>query len=454
MIAYSSLSSKAASTCFRMYLKDGASGTATDESHVTIKTKIKLKLTLGWEPVELHGVEDLGVQVELTAIAVVFGGDENLDHDVGLLVTLYRHLVVEGLVVQSALLHPEVHMLTVLGVVHAHNVVQVDLEVIEIEEGVDLIVGGDVEEPGVLAGLQGPSEGVEEHTAIEVVAGPYGECVIVLGIIEQLGQELGLLAVLLLKRNEDVTSWEKESKAIAARVHAVGAVNRAAARKDAESVCVDLYRDLLISIKSWYKVGCWILTKSLKICFCLDKNSLSAARHNPTRGLPGRPELEPESTSSSRPLVHPTEIRTSISPSSAVELNTTSTLANYATEAVVFLERDGDILIEHVGVVKLVLVDDAVEGEPHGLRVRVLVVDGATVADGAAVLVILALMSSLDIEYFIPRDQDWKFNGSYKCSPRRWNVKPNGWQNPPCLRLDSRLKQIQRLNLERTFSLL
>nr|CAD7569732.1 unnamed protein product [Timema californicum] len=32
-------------------------------------------------------------------------------------------------------------------------------------------------------------------------------------------------------------------------------------------------------------------------------------------------------------LVHPTEIRTSISPSSAVELNTTSALANYATEA-------------------------------------------------------------------------------------------------------------------------
>nr|CAD7608280.1 unnamed protein product [Timema genevievae] len=31
--------------------------------------------------------------------------------------------------------------------------------------------------------------------------------------------------------------------------------------------------------------------------------------------------------------VHPTEIRTSISPSSAVELNTTGALANYATEA-------------------------------------------------------------------------------------------------------------------------
>nr|CAD7596093.1 unnamed protein product [Timema genevievae] len=33
------------------------------------------------------------------------------------------------------------------------------------------------------------------------------------------------------------------------------------------------------------------------------------------------------------PPVHPTEIRTSISPSSAVGLNTTSALANYATEA-------------------------------------------------------------------------------------------------------------------------
>nr|CAD7200483.1 unnamed protein product [Timema douglasi] len=33
------------------------------------------------------------------------------------------------------------------------------------------------------------------------------------------------------------------------------------------------------------------------------------------------------------PPVHPTEIRSSISPSSAVELNTTSALANYAAEA-------------------------------------------------------------------------------------------------------------------------
>nr|CAD7259262.1 unnamed protein product [Timema shepardi] len=40
------------------------------------------------------------------------------------------------------------------------------------------------------------------------------------------------------------------------------------------------------------------------------------------------------------PSVHPTEIRTSISPSSAVELNTTSALANYATEAVLLDNPD------------------------------------------------------------------------------------------------------------------
>nr|CAD7606139.1 unnamed protein product [Timema genevievae] len=43
---------------------------------------------------------------------------------------------------------------------------------------------------------------------------------------------------------------------------------------------------------------------------------------------------EPQSkTEEKPPPVHLTEIRTSISPSSAVELNTTSALANYATEA-------------------------------------------------------------------------------------------------------------------------
>nr|CAD7572439.1 unnamed protein product [Timema californicum] len=40
------------------------------------------------------------------------------------------------------------------------------------------------------------------------------------------------------------------------------------------------------------------------------------------------------------PPVHPTEIRTSISPSSAVELNTTSALANYATEAGFILKKN------------------------------------------------------------------------------------------------------------------
>ncbi|CAG2056800.1 unnamed protein product [Timema podura] len=40
-----------------------------------------------------------------------------------------------------------------------------------------------------------------------------------------------------------------------------------------------------------------------------------------------------QSYSADNKSVHPTEIRTSISPSSAVELNTTSALANYATEA-------------------------------------------------------------------------------------------------------------------------
>nr|CAD7439927.1 unnamed protein product [Timema bartmani] len=46
-----------------------------------------------------------------------------------------------------------------------------------------------------------------------------------------------------------------------------------------------------------------------------------------------RPTTPNEETAEKPPPVHPTEIRTSISPSSAVELNTTSALANYATEA-------------------------------------------------------------------------------------------------------------------------
>nr|CAD7194560.1 unnamed protein product [Timema douglasi] len=51
---------------------------------------------------------------------------------------------------------------------------------------------------------------------------------------------------------------------------------------------------------------------------------------------PFRPAAQAESGKPFRekpPPVHPTEIRTSISASSAVELNTISALANYATEA-------------------------------------------------------------------------------------------------------------------------
>nr|CAD7437948.1 unnamed protein product [Timema bartmani] len=52
------------------------------------------------------------------------------------------------------------------------------------------------------------------------------------------------------------------------------------------------------------------------------------------------------------PPVHPTEIRTSISPSSAVELNTTSALANYTTEADYFSKNTSwaakDSIVGHV----------------------------------------------------------------------------------------------------------
>nr|CAD7399782.1 unnamed protein product [Timema cristinae] len=44
-------------------------------------------------------------------------------------------------------------------------------------------------------------------------------------------------------------------------------------------------------------------------------------------------KVTPPHSEEKPPRVHPTEIRTSISPYSAVELNTTSALANYATEA-------------------------------------------------------------------------------------------------------------------------
>nr|CAD7587118.1 unnamed protein product [Timema genevievae] len=74
----------------------------------------------------------------------------------------------------------------------------------------------------------------------------------------------------------------------------------------------------------------------------LDKHSLDSS--NPLKythidiaasagDLPNEPTGAPVIGLEKPPPVHPTKIRTSISPSSAVELNTTSALANYATEA-------------------------------------------------------------------------------------------------------------------------
>ncbi|CAG2060246.1 unnamed protein product [Timema podura] len=63
-------------------------------------------------------------------------------------------------------------------------------------------------------------------------------------------------------------------------------------------------------------------------------NSTCHAFCGPTKGC--HEELEAKVTQFVRVKlnqVHPTEIRTSIYPSSAVELNTTSALANYATKA-------------------------------------------------------------------------------------------------------------------------
>ncbi|CAG2058867.1 unnamed protein product, partial [Timema podura] len=48
--------------------------------------------------------------------------------------------------------------------------------------------------------------------------------------------------------------------------------------------------------------------------------------------------------------VHPTEIRTSISPSSAVGLNTTSALANYATEAVLMVRVSNEWVLKECGL--------------------------------------------------------------------------------------------------------
>nr|CAD7408959.1 unnamed protein product [Timema cristinae] len=65
------------------------------------------------------------------------------------------------------------------------------------------------------------------------------------------------------------------------------------------------------------------------------------------------------------PPVHPNEIRTAISPSSAVELNTSSALANYATEAVFCAPDDGEIEVRiSIGVINCVG-NDMPERDPN-----------------------------------------------------------------------------------------
>ncbi|CAG2053100.1 unnamed protein product [Timema podura] len=68
------------------------------------------------------------------------------------------------------------------------------------------------------------------------------------------------------------------------------------------------------------------------------------------------------------PPVHPTEIRTSISPSSEVELNTTSALANYATEA--GRGSTCDIRIKNQDVAEEQCVIKSPNNGPHRRRVK------------------------------------------------------------------------------------
>nr|CAD7427435.1 unnamed protein product [Timema monikensis] len=65
------------------------------------------------------------------------------------------------------------------------------------------------------------------------------------------------------------------------------------------------------------------------------------------------------------PPVHPTKIRTSISPSSAVEHNTTSALANYATEAVYWPPDALDSVTTDASVESIISRGGSTEGETH-----------------------------------------------------------------------------------------
>nr|CAD7609379.1 unnamed protein product [Timema genevievae] len=71
---------------------------------------------------------------------------------------------------------------------------------------------------------------------------------------------------------------------------------------------------------------------------CYGKKELLATSNNQSSAAGSEPAFAWRERECGKPFrkpppVHPTEIRTSISPSSAVELNTTGALANYATEA-------------------------------------------------------------------------------------------------------------------------
>nr|CAD7264347.1 unnamed protein product [Timema shepardi] len=85
---------------------------------------------------------------------------------------------------------------------------------------------------------------------------------------------------------------------------------------------------------SYYLFGLYALSTNCANCLGIGKIELEEVNPN----LHGR-RVENHLVNTPPLPVHPTEIRTSISPSSAVELNTTSALANYATEAARALSR-------------------------------------------------------------------------------------------------------------------
>nr|CAD7574131.1 unnamed protein product [Timema californicum] len=91
-------------------------------------------------------------------------------------------------------------------------------------------------------------------------------------------------------------------------------------KKESKSLIKELVKESQVSSK-------WMTTKLVFGIHADATDLYTGLTCFPTKYPPGHENQE------KLPPVHPTEIRTSISPSSAVELNTTSVLANYATEA-------------------------------------------------------------------------------------------------------------------------